>query len=187
MTANHDKPLIRAAAQEDMAAVQAIYAHHVERGLGSFEETPPDVAEMTARWRRVTGSGLPWLVATFDDAVVGYAYAGYYHSRSGWRFCLEDSVYVRQDAGGRGVGSALLAALLERCAAGPWQQMIALVGDSDNAGSIALHERLGFRRCGILQAVGFKFGRWVDVVVMQRALGRGEGPVRQPVPPEPAD
>lgn len=165
---------IRNADESDMAAIQAIYAWHVKHGLGSFEEAAPGVAEMTRRWRGVTDNGLPWLVATRDGEVTGYCYAGYYHPRSAWRFCLEDSVYVSRHAQGQGVGSALLGALIERCEAGPWRQLVALVGDRDNAGSIALHERFGFTRCGVLEGVGFKFDRWVDVVVMQRPLGAGQ-------------
>lgn len=164
---------VRPVERSDMAAIHAIYAWHVENGLGSFEEVAPSQTDMQARAEAIVGDELPYLVATIEEAVVGYAYAGFFHPRSAYRFCLEDSVYVSRHAHGRGVGSALLAALIERCEAGPWRQLVALVGDRDNAGSIALHERFGFTRCGVLEGVGFKFDRWVDVVVMQRPLGAG--------------
>lgn len=164
---------IRDVANSDLAAIHAIYSHHVAFGLGSFEEVAPSLEEMTRRCTAICSQGLPYLVATLDEQVVGYAYAGFFHPRSAYRFCLEDSVYVGHDAHGKGVGSALLGELIHRCEAGPWRQLIALVGDSDNAGSIALHRRFGFEHKGVIEACGFKFGRWVDVVMMQRALGDG--------------
>jgi L-amino acid N-acyltransferase YncA len=158
----------------DMAAVAAIYAHHVLHGLATFEEEPPPTEEIARRRDEVVKIGLPYLVAERDGAVVGYAYATAYRARPAYRFTIEDSVYVADGLGGRGVGRALLAALIARCEAGPWRQMIAVIGDSANAGSIRLHESLGFRRAGTLAAVGFKLGRWVDTVLMQRPLGAGE-------------
>lgn len=169
-----EAPAIRDADEADMAAVQAIYAPHVLTGLASFEEEPPSVAEMAARRREVLERGLPWLVAELDGRIVGYAYATGYRRRRAYRFTLENSVYVADGFLGRGVGTALLAALIARCEAGPWRQMIAVIGDSANAGSIALHRRLGFMTIGILPAVGFKHGRWVDSVFMQRPLGAGD-------------
>jgi L-amino acid N-acyltransferase YncA len=165
---------VRASAEADLPAVAAIYAHHVRHGLGSFEEEPPDVAELRRRRAEVLRRGLPYLVAEDGDGtVLGYAYAAPYRARSAYRFSLEDSIYVAPAVERRGVGRALLGALLERCAALGYRQMIAVIGDSGNFGSIGLHERMGFRRVGLLPAVGFKHGRWVDSVLMQRELGEG--------------
>jgi phosphinothricin acetyltransferase len=161
---------VRDAAEADLAGIQAIYAHHVRHGLASFEEEPPPVEEMRARWRKVLELGLPYLVAEADGAVVGYAYASSYRPRLAYRFTVENSVYVREGLSGRGVGKALLEALIARCEAGPWRQMLAVIGNRDNAASIALHRRCGFRMIGILESVGHKHGRWVDTVLMQRAL-----------------
>jgi L-amino acid N-acyltransferase YncA len=136
---------VRPAAEADMLAVQAIYAEAVLHGLASFEEAPPTLDDMLARRAKVLGQGLPWLVAELDGRVAGYAYAASYRDRSGYRYTIEDSVYVAPDMQGRGVGRALLAALLERCNNDPWRQMVAVIGDSENKGSIALHESLGFR------------------------------------------
>ena len=162
---------LRAAAEEDMAAVTAIYAHHVLTGHASFEEVPPDTPEMTARFRTFTEKGLPYIVAEKDGRVLGYAYAGPYRTRSAYRFTVENSVYVDKDAAGRGIGRALLAELIRLCEAGPWQQMIAIIGDSGNHASVGLHRTLGFRMVGTLEKVGFKHGRWVDTVLMQRSVG----------------
>ena len=156
-----------------MAAVTAIYAHYVIHGLATFEEVPPSVAEMTARRESVLAAGLPYLVATVGDDVVGYSYATAYRARSAYRFTVEDSVYVRNGLAGRGIGRALLAELIRCCEQGPWRQMIAVIGDSANTGSIGLHRALGFEDAGVLRSVGLKFGRWVDTVQMQRPLGQG--------------
>ena len=172
---------IRDATLDDAAAIQAIYAHHVETGLASFEEEAPSVAEMATRQASAHRAGYPYLVAERTGEIVGYAYASVYRSRPAYRFTLEDSVYVRHGQEGQGVGSALLAALIARCEAGPWRQMIAVIGDSGNAASIALHRRFGFRDVGVLHAVGFKHGHWVDTVLMQRPLGPGdETPLEAP-------
>jgi L-amino acid N-acyltransferase YncA len=165
--------VVRDARDEDLAGIHAIYRHHVLRGLGSFEEEPPDIAELRRRRAAVLDQALPYLVAEIDGVVAGYCYAATYRLRSAYRFTIEDSVYVDHAFAGRGIGTALLAALIARCEAGPWRQMIAVIGDSGNSASIALHRRLGFRAIGTLDAAGFKFGRWVDVVLMQRALGAG--------------
>ena len=167
--------LVRDSRDDDMARIQAIYAHHVRHGVASFEEEAPSVDEIARRRADVLGRGLPYLVAELQGEVVGYSYASHYRSRSGYRFTVENSVYVDHGLVGRGVGRALLAALIVRCEAGPWRQMIAVIGDSANAASIVLHERLGFSHVGTLRSVGFKFGRWVDSVLMQRALGAGDG------------
>ncbi len=165
---------VRDATTQDVAAVQAIYAVHVLRGLATFEEVPPTPQEMLSRRAAVLGLGLPYLVAELDGRVVGYCYATEYRARSAYRFTVEDAVYVDANHRGRGVGRQLLEALIATCERGPWRQMLAVIGDSDNTGSIGLHRRLGFEPVGTMHAVGFKFGRWVDVVLMQRALGAGD-------------
>lgn len=166
--------LVRDAAAADFAAISAIYAEHVRHGLASFEEAPPTVDEMLERWRAITARGMPYLVADAGGGILGYSYASAYRARSAYRHSLENSVYVAPGAGRRGVGTRLLAELIRRCEAGPWRQMVAVIGDSANASSIALHRKLGFRMVGTLQGVGFKHGRWVDTVLMQRALGAGD-------------
>lgn len=165
---------VRASTDEDLPAIAAIYAHHVRFGLGSFEEESPSLAELARRREEVLARRLPYLVAT-DGAgtVLGYAYAAPYRARSAYRFSLEDSIYIAPAAARRGVGQVLLAVLIERCAALGYRQMVAVIGDSGNAASIGLHERLGFQRVGLLPAIGFKHGRWVDSVLMQRPLGPG--------------
>ncbi|MGD9952652.1 MAG: N-acetyltransferase family protein [Burkholderiales bacterium] len=167
--------LVRDAAQGDFPAIQSIYAHHVLHGLASFEEVPPDLEEMQRRFRDIVGRRLPYLVAGESDEVLGYGYCAPYRARSAYRYALENSVYVREDRRGRGVGSRLLAELIERCARLGYRQMIAVIGDSANAASIALHARHGFVRAGTLRSVGYKFGRWVDSLLMQRPLGAGDG------------
>ena len=164
---------IRSATERDLADIQTIYAHHVLHGTGTFEETPPSIEEMTARYAATRARSGAWLVETDATGVRGYAYYVQLRERSAYRFCVEDSVYVREDVRGRGVGAALLAALLDAAAAAGVRQMIAVIGDSANAGSIAVHTRAGFRQTGIWHACGLKFGRWLDVVHMQRAIGRG--------------
>jgi phosphinothricin acetyltransferase len=171
-----DRPLIvRDASEDDMRAIQAIYARHVLHGLATFEEEPPSVEAMLARRAAVLERGLPYLAAAIDGEVVGYSYATAYRPRPAYRYTVEDSVYVAEGLGGRGIGSALLSALIARCESGPWRQMLAVIGDSGNAASIALHRRLGFQPVGTLASVGFKLGRWVDTVLMQRPLGPGDG------------
>jgi len=165
---------VRAANDADLRAVTKIYSHHVLHGLASFEEVPPSLDEMKARRAGVLQMGLPYLIAELDGRVVGYSYATFYRTRPAYRYTVEDSVYVEEGLHGRGVGTALLAELIARCEHGPWRQMLAVIGDSGNAGSIALHRRMGFRPAGNLVSVGFKFGRWVDSVFMQRALGAGD-------------
>lgn len=164
---------VRDALPSDMAAVQRIYEPEVLSGFATFELEPPSVAEMTRRRDAIAAAGLPYLVADRDGLVLGYAYAGEYRARPAYRHTVEDSVYVAADAQGQGVGRALLAELIARCERGPWRQMVAVIGDSANIGSVALHSRLGFRDVGTLEAVGFKLGRWLDTVLMQRSLGGG--------------
>jgi len=165
---------IRQANDADIAEIQAIYAHHVLTGTGTFDEEPPSVEEMLQRFRKVTAQGWAWLVATDATGVLGYAYYSQFRDRSAYRYCVEDSVYVREDVRGQGVGKALVARLIEDATARGMRQMIAVIGDSENAGSIGVHASLGFQMAGTLRAVGVKFGRWVDVVSMQRPLGRGD-------------
>ncbi|WP_335342303.1 N-acetyltransferase family protein [Sedimenticola hydrogenitrophicus] len=164
---------VRDATKADIPAIEQIYTQEVLHGLATFEEIPPTADELLSRRENVLALGLPYLVAELDDRVVGYCYATTYRPRPAYRNTIEDSVYVADGMQGRGIGMALLAALIARCETGPWRQMVAVIGDSGNAGSIAQHERLGFRRMGTLEAVGFKLGRWVDTVLMQRALGAG--------------
>jgi L-amino acid N-acyltransferase YncA len=162
--------LVRDARDEDIGAIQAIYAHHVLHGTASFEEEAPSVDEIARRRADVLARGMPYLVAEVDSSVVGYSYASPYRARPAYRFSIENSVYVQHGRVRGGVGRALLAALIERCEQGPWRQMIAVIGDSANAASIGLHANLGFRNVGTFTDVGFKFGRWLDSVLMQRAL-----------------
>lgn len=170
---------LRDAAPSDDESIAAIYAHHVRVGLGTFEEESPPAEEMRRRREAVLASGLPFLVAVVDGVVVGYAYAALYRTRSAYRFTLEDSIYVAPQVARRGVGRALLTRLVERCSVLGYRQMVAVIGDSANAPSIRLHEIVGFTRIGVQPAVGFKHGRWVDCVLMQRALGAGAAPLPQ--------
>ncbi|MGL4287634.1 MAG: GNAT family N-acetyltransferase [Phreatobacter sp.] len=167
--------VVRDATVSDMAAVQAIYSHHVLHGLATFEEAPPSVDDMLARRAAVLGAGLPYLAAERDGRIVGYSYATAYRPRPAYRHAIEDSVYVADGLAGQGIGTSLLTGLIARCERGPWRQMLAVIGDSGNQGSIALHRRLGFEPAGTLKSVGFKLGRWVDTVLMQRPLGDGAG------------
>jgi L-amino acid N-acyltransferase YncA len=166
--------IVRDAADHDMADVQAIYALQVLQGMATFEVTPPSTNELLSRRAGVLNLGLPYLVAEIEGSVVGYSYATAYRPRAAYRHTIEDSVYVADEAQGRGVGTRLLAALITRCANGPWRQMLAIIGNSGNLGSIALHQRQGFRTVGTLRSVGFKLGQWVDTVLMQRELGAGD-------------
>jgi len=166
---------VRNSTEADLDAIQNIYSHEVLHGLATFEEVPPSAAELGNRRNEVLNLGLPYLVAELDGQVVGYSYANNHRPRPAYRNSIENSVYVAKDVHGRGIGKALLSALIKRCETGTWRQMVAVIGDSGNAGSIGLHERLGFRHVGVLNSVGFKLGRWVDTVIMQRALNDGDG------------
>lgn len=166
--------MIRAVENADIPAMAAIYGHHVLTGLGSFEETPPTDEAMAGRVAAVGRLDLPWLVAEEAGEIVGYAYASAFRSRPGYRYTAEDSVYVAPDAAGRGVGRALLSAVIGRCEAMGLRQMLAVIGDSGNAASIGLHRALGFELVGVARGVGFKHGRWVDLVWMQRTLNEGD-------------
>lgn len=176
---------IRGLIPDDIAAVTRIYAHHVLNGTATFEETPPTLEEMRQRVAKIAGLGLPWLVAEVEGAVVGYAYADRFRERSAYRFTLENSVYIAPGQSRKGVGRALLAELLPRCEALGYRQVIAVIGDSGNAGSIGLHHAMGFQPAGIYRCVGLKFGRWLDSVLMQKTLGAGDTDVPQSAPERP--
>ncbi|MSO92616.1 MAG: N-acetyltransferase family protein [Rhodospirillales bacterium] len=165
---------IRDVEDGDLPAVQAIYAGHVLNGLASFEETPPDLAEMRRRYAAIRSGGYPYRAAILGGALKGYAYAAAYRARPAYRNTVEDSIYVAPEAVGRGIGRLLLADLIDRCTERDFRQIVAIIGDSANRPSIDLHAKLGFRNIGTLQSCGFKFGRWVDSVIMQRDLGAGD-------------
>ncbi len=164
---------VRSASLGDLADIQRIYAHHVVCGLGTFEEIAPDLAEMTRRFNDVTGQGFPYLVAERQGRVVGYAYISLYRTRSAYRYAVEDSIYVAPDAIGKGIGRALLTALIRLSEAHDYRQMVAVIGDSGNAASIELHRSLGFRMVAVLEQIAYKRQTWVDAVIMQRRLGPG--------------
>jgi L-amino acid N-acyltransferase YncA len=166
-------PEIRPASEADLPAVTEIYAHAVLHGTATFELIPPDLAEMTRRFTALMDGGYPYLVAALDGAVIGYAYAGPYRPRPAYRFTVENSVYLQPAIHRRGIGLNLLQRLIAECEARGYRQMIAVIGDSANAGSIGVHARAGFAMIGTHRNVGFKFGRWLDTVMMQRALGEG--------------
>jgi phosphinothricin acetyltransferase len=170
---------VRDSQDSDLPRIHAIYSHHVRTGLGSFEETPPDLAEMSRRRADILSRGLPYLVAELADpgipgGIAGYAYVGPYRPRSAYRYSVEDSIYTAPEAQRRGVGRLLLDELIRRCTALGYRQMVAVIGDSANHGSIGVHEAAGFRKVAVLPAIGLKFGRWVDSVMMQRPLGEGQ-------------
>jgi len=164
---------IRPATEADIPEIQSIYAHHVLTGTGTFEEEPPSVEETMERFEKVRGRGWDWLVAVDATGVLGFAYYTQFRDRSAYRFTVEDSIYVREDVRGQGVGKALVIRLIEDATAQGFRQMLAVIGDSENVGSIGVHATLGFQMAGTLRAAGLKFGRWLDVVTMQRPLGRG--------------
>lgn len=166
--------LIRPSRSPDLPAISAIYAHNVLHGTGTFELEAPDEAEMGRRREDVLGKGLPWLVAERDGEVLGYAYANHFRPRRAYRFCVEDSIYLHPHARGQGVGRLLLAELIGQCEARGARQMLAVIGDAGNAASIGVHRTLGFEHTGVLKAAGWKFDRWLDVVLMQRPLGLGD-------------
>jgi phosphinothricin acetyltransferase len=172
-----DDLILRDARDDDMPAVQAIYAHHVIHGTASFELDPPSLAEMLRRRADILANDLPYLVAERGGEVVGYGYVTLYRPRPAYRSTVENSVYVREGLGGLGIGRALLQLIIARCEAAGRRQMIAIIGDSENVASIGLHQRMGFRRVGVFESVGFKHGRWLDTVLMQRELGEGSSSI----------
>lgn len=165
---------IRPSTDADLPAIQAIYARAVLEGTGTFETEVPGVDEMGRRRAEVLSRNLPWLVAERGGEVLGYAYANYFRPRLAYRFCVEDSIYLSPAAQGQGVGRLLLAELMARCEAAGARQMLAVIGDAANAGSVGVHKALGFEHTGVLKSAGWKFGRWLDVVLMQRTLGLGD-------------
>jgi L-amino acid N-acyltransferase YncA len=169
--------LVRNATEADIPEIQAIYARHVLHGTGTFDEIPPSAEDMTEKFRTVTARGWTWLVAADATGVLGYAYFTQFRDRSAYRFTAEDSIYVREDVRGQGVGKALVAQLVEAATRAGFRQMIAVIGDSANVGSVGVHASLGFRLAGTLRAAGLKFGQWLDVVYMQRPLGSGSADI----------
>ena len=166
-------PVVRSSTDADLEAITAIYAQNVLTGTGTFELTPPSLADMTARRQAVLALGLPWLSAEIDGVVVGYAYAGPFRTRAAYRYTVEDSIYVIGSAHGRGVGKALLSELVAQCETLGIRQMLGVIGDSANEASIRLHAACGFRHMGAIEGVGWKFDHWLDVLFMQRTLGHG--------------
>ena len=168
------RAIIRPSTEADLAAVAEVYAHYVRNTTSTFEIEPPAVEELARRRAETVGRGLPHLVAEVEGAVVGYAYAVPYRPRPAYRFTVEDSIYIHPGQTGRGLGRLLLAAVVEACEQAGYRQMVAVIGGSDNAASIGLHASFGFVPAGLMRSVGFKFGRWLDSVLMQRGLGRGD-------------
>lgn len=164
---------IRPSRDDDLPVITAIYAHHVLHGTGTFEVTPPSQAEMASRRADVLSKGLPWLVVEDGGQVLGFAYCNWFRPRPAYRFSAEDSIYLHPDAVGRGLGRALLQAVADVAERAGVRKLIAVIGDSANAGSIGLHTALGFTRAGVVTACGWKFGRWLDIVLMEKTLGAG--------------
>ena len=167
-------PLIRPSTDHDVAAITRIYAHHVLHGTGTFETTPPTEAEMAQRRADVLGKGLPWLVVEVDGQVLGFAYGNWFKPRPAYRFSVEDSIYMAPEAAGKGLGRALLAELLAALERAGVRKVMAVIGDSANAGSIGVHRALGFEPAGVINSCGWKFDRWLDIVLMQKPLGAGD-------------
>jgi len=167
-------PNIRTSSDQDLPAITAIYAHHVLHGTGTFETTPPTQADMAARRADVLGKGLPWLVVEDAGEVLGYAYCQWFKPRPAYRFSAEDSIYLSPAATGKGLGSALLAALSVQAEAAGVRKLIAVIGDSANAGSIGVHRAQGFTPVGVLKSCGWKFDKWLDVVLMEKFIGAGD-------------
>jgi L-amino acid N-acyltransferase YncA len=165
---------VRPANEADAVGLAAIYGHHVLHGFGTFEEKPPSPEQMAGRLAAVARHGLPYLVADDAGAVAGFAYASPFRTRAAYRYTVEDSVYIASDQMGQGIGKTLLSAVIAACEPMGLRQMVAVIGGSDNAGSIGLHRACGFESLGVMRSVGFKAGRWVDVVMMQRALNGGD-------------
>jgi L-amino acid N-acyltransferase YncA len=168
------EPSVRASTDRDIDAIAEIYGHHVLHGTASFETVAPEPNAIADRRQAVLDHGLPYLVAEIDGRIAGFAYAGTYRPRPAYRFTVENSVYIRPGLERRGLGRLLMMDVLRHCEDGPWRQMIAVIGDSANQPSIRLHEALGFQHVGVLRSAGFKFGRWLDAIVMQRALSDGD-------------
>lgn len=165
---------IRPSTDQDVPAVTAIYGHHVLHGTGTFETTPPTEADMAGRRADVLAKGLPYLVAELDGRVLGFAYCQWFKPRPAYRFSAEDSIYLHPDAAGQRIGNKLLTELGHNAEAAGIRKLIAVIGDSDNARSIGVHRALGFRHVGVIQACGWKFGRWLDIVLMEKSLGEAD-------------
>jgi L-amino acid N-acyltransferase YncA len=174
---------IRPSHDTDLPAITAIYAHHVLHGTGTFETTPPTEAEMAARRADVLAKGLPWLVAEEGGRVLGYAYCQWFKPRPAYRFSAEDSIYLHPEAHGRGLGRALLAELMALAQAAGIRKLLAVIGDSANEASIGVHRALGFTPAGAFKSCGWKFGRWLDIVLMEKSLGEGDTTAPEPVSP----
>ncbi len=168
-----DTCYIRPAQAGDINAIQSIYSHHVLYGMATFEEMVPDVTEMYHRYEKIMAAGYPYLVAIYNNEVVGYCYVSAYRPRIAYRYTVENSIYLRYDMEKKGIGSQLLKALIHYCEQGPWRQMIAVIGGTENLASINLHKRHGFALTGIQPNTGFKHNRWIDTVLMQREIGEG--------------
>jgi L-amino acid N-acyltransferase YncA len=166
--------LIRSSTEADLAAITHIYGHHVLHGTGTFETTPPTAAEMQNRRADVLSKGLPWLVICRDQEVLGFAYANWFKPRPAYRFSVEDSIYLAPQAAGQGLGKWLMTELLAQLERAGIRRVMAVIGDSDNAGSVGLHTAMGFERAGMIPSCGWKLGRWLDIVLMQRSLGAGD-------------
>lgn len=175
-------PLIRPSHEQDLVAITRIYGHHVLNGTGTFETTPPSEADMTTRRADVLAKGLPWLVVEDDGAVVGFAYGNWFKPRPAYRFSVEDSIYMAPEAAGKGLGRALLAELMAALERAGVRRVMAVIGDSANAGSIGVHKALGFEVAGTIPSCGWKFDRWLDIVLMQRSLGAGDSTAPEALP-----
>jgi phosphinothricin acetyltransferase len=175
-------PLIRPSRDDDVAAITRIYAHHVLHGTGTFETTPPTEADMTTRRADVLAKGLPWLVVEDDTGVLGFAYGNWFKPRPAYRYSVEDSIYLAPEAAGKGLGRALLAELMAALERAGVRRVMAVIGDSANAGSIGVHRACGFEMAGAIPACGWKFDRWLDIVFMQRSLGEGDRSAPQATP-----
>ena len=165
---------IRPSRDSDLPAITAIYTHHVLNGTGTFETTPPTEGEMAARRADVLAKGLPYLIAEDDGQVLGFAYCQWFKPRPAYRFSAEDSIYLHPDAGGKGLGKALLTELARQAQASGIRKLIAVIGDSNNAGSVGVHRSLGFTPAGMFKSCGWKFGKWLDIVLMEKSLGEGD-------------
>ena len=166
--------LIRPGSDEDLDAMTRIYAHHVLHGTGTFETTPPTRDEMAGRRADVLAKGLPWLVLEVDAQVMGFAYGNWFKPRPAYRYSVEDSIYLAPEAAGQGLGKLLLTELLAQCERAGVRKIMAVIGDSANAGSIAVHKALGFETAGVVPSCGWKFGRWLDIVLMHKSIGQGD-------------
>ena len=174
MSDNSEQPILRDALESDMQAIYDIYADEVLHGVSSWEEQPPSVAELAGRFRNIVNNAFPYRVAEYQGKAVGYAYASAYRPRSGYRYTVENTIYIHPEYRGLGLGRLLLEDLVSICEAKGYRQMVAVIGDSANHVSIEFHNRMGFTRAGVIKSIGFKHGRWMDSVIMQRRLGKGD-------------